>query len=86
MAQKTGAPVIPAFSVKQPDGRYRIIFEKEVKLLRTGDRIRDIEDNTALFTGVIEKYVNLHPDHWFWFHKRWKTKNSWPLPDDFFRH
>jgi len=32
----TGTPVVPAFPVRQKDGRYRIIFEKEVELRRTG--------------------------------------------------
>ena len=80
MAIKTGTPVIPAFPVRQRDGRYRIFFENEVKLIRTGDKIRDLEDNTALFTSIIEKYIRRYPDHWFWFHRRWKTRPYCPLP------
>jgi len=80
LALRTGTPVIPAFPVRQRDGRYRLIFEREVELLRTGDKTRDVEDNTALFTGIIESYVRNYPDHWFWFHKRWKTKNYCELP------
>jgi KDO2-lipid IV(A) lauroyltransferase len=80
LAVMTGTPVVPAFPVKQKDGRYRLIFEKEVELRRTGDRTRDIEENTELFTNIIEKYIRKYPDHWFWFHKRWKTKNYCPLP------
>jgi KDO2-lipid IV(A) lauroyltransferase len=75
LALKTGTPVVPAFPVRQKDGRYRIIFEKDVELHRTGDKTKDIEDNTEIFTGIIEKYVRKYPDQWFWFHKRWKTKN-----------
>jgi KDO2-lipid IV(A) lauroyltransferase len=71
---------VPAFPVRQKDGRYRIIFEKEVELQRTGDRTKDIEINTEVFTNIIEKYIRKYPDHWFWFHKRWKTKNYCPLP------
>jgi Kdo2-lipid IVA lauroyltransferase/acyltransferase len=80
VALRTGSPVVPIFSVRQPDGRYRIIFEDEVVLQRTGDKIKDIEENTALFNQIIEKYVRRHPDHWFWFHKRWKTKPYCPIP------
>ncbi len=83
IAMKTGTPVIPAFPVKQKDGRYCIVFEKEVKLINTGDKTRDVEENTALFTGVIEKYIKQYPDHWFWFHRRWKTLPYCKLPDDF---
>jgi Kdo2-lipid IVA lauroyltransferase/acyltransferase len=80
VALRTGSPVVPIFSVRQPDGRCRIIFEDEVVLKRTGDKIKDIEENTALFNQIIEKYVRRHPDHWFWFHKRWKTKPYCPIP------
>lgn len=75
LALKTQAPVVPLFSVRGKDGRYRIIFEPEVPLSRTGDKIRDIEESTAAFNRVIEDYVRRDPDQWFWFHKRWKTKN-----------
>ena len=80
MALKTGTPVVPVFSVRQKDGRYRVLVERELELQRSGNKIRDIEDNTALFTRVIEKHVLAHPDHWFWFHRRWKTKNYCVLP------
>ncbi len=83
IAQRTGSPVVPTFSVRQGDGRYRIIFEKEIELSKTGDKIRDYEDNTAIFTNVIEKYVRKYPDQWFWLHKRWKTKSYCPLPQYF---
>jgi len=81
MALKTKAPVIPVFSVREADGRYRIIFEKEIDLIRTGNKIRDIEENTALFTEIIEKYVRQYPDQWLWFHERWKTKPFCRLSD-----
>ncbi|MFH1351798.1 MAG: lysophospholipid acyltransferase family protein [Pseudomonadota bacterium] len=81
VALKTGTPVIPVFSVRRRDGRYNIIFENEVQLIETGDKTRDVEENTALFTGIIEKYIKRYPDHWFWFHKRWKTRPYCRLPE-----
>ena len=85
VANWTGATVLPAFSVRQPDGRIRVIFEKEVQLIRTGDKTKDIEENTALFTSIIESYVRRYPDQWFWFHKRWKTKPFCKLPQGMFK-
>ena len=84
MALKTGASVVPAFSVRQEDGRYRIILEKEVELIRSGDKMRDVEDNTAVFTKMIETYVRKYPDHWLWLHHRWKTQPYCVLPDGFY--
>ncbi len=71
---RTGAPVLPLFTVRLPDGRYRVIIEEELDIIRTGDETRDVEENTRLFTQTIEKYVRAYPDHWFWFHRRWKTR------------
>lgn len=84
VALRTGSPVIPSFSVRQSDGRYRVVFGDEVPLLKTGDKIKDTEENTALFTQIIEKYVRQYPDQWFWFHKRWKTRPYCPLPEDYY--
>ena len=81
MALRTQTPVIPSFSVRRKDGRYDIFFGKEVELIRTGDITKDIEENTALFAGIIEKQIKEHPDHWFWFHRRWKTLPYCSLPD-----
>ncbi|MBW1999490.1 MAG: lysophospholipid acyltransferase family protein [Deltaproteobacteria bacterium] len=80
IALKTGSPVLPCFSIRQRDGRYRVVFEKEIELNGTGDRTRDVEEGTAKLTGVIERYVRLYPDHWFWFHRRWKTLPYCTLP------
>jgi len=81
MALKMDTPVIPAFSVREVDGLYHIMLGEEVKLIRTGNRTLDIEENTALFTRIIESYVIRYPDQWLWFHRRWKTRPYSPLPD-----
>ena len=74
MAMANDIPVIPVFSFRRPDGKYEIIFENEVDIIVTGDKQKDIEENTYKFTNIIEKTINSHPEQWFWFHKRWKTK------------
>lgn len=86
MALKTGSPVIPAFPVRAKNGQYRIYLGEEIELIRTGDKIKDVEMNTALFTAVIGYYVKKYPDQWFWFHRRWKTKSFCRLSDDFYPH
>jgi Kdo2-lipid IVA lauroyltransferase/acyltransferase len=81
MALKMDTPVIPGFSIRENDGLYHIKLGEEVPLVRTGDRTKDIEENTALFTKIIESQVKRYPDQWLWVHKRWKTLPYCPLPN-----
>jgi KDO2-lipid IV(A) lauroyltransferase len=74
LARKTGAPVLPVFNFRQKDGRYRVIIEPEVPLVRTGNKELDVLKNTEAFTRVIERYIRDAPDHWLWVHQRWKTR------------
>ncbi len=74
LAQRTGAPVLPAFNIRQKNGQYRVIIEPEIPLLRTKDREMDVLHNTRVFNQVIERYIRAYPDHWLWLHRRWKTR------------
>jgi len=80
IALRTGAPVIPAFNVRQPEGSYQIFVQPEVVLDRSGDTTRDVEENTAKFNKTIETYVRRYPEQWFWVHQRWKTRPYQPWP------
>jgi KDO2-lipid IV(A) lauroyltransferase len=74
-ALHTGAAVVPVF-VHWDDAtrKYRLCFDPEVELIRTGDDATDIRENTQRFTRVIENYVRRYPDQWLWVHRRWKTR------------
>jgi KDO2-lipid IV(A) lauroyltransferase len=74
LAMRTGAPVIPAFMPRMPDGRYRFIIQEAVPIDDTGDYEKDLFTNTQRFTKVVEAMVRRYPDQWFWLHQRWKTK------------
>jgi Kdo2-lipid IVA lauroyltransferase/acyltransferase len=73
LALHTGAPAIPGYVVRLPEGRYRMIFGKEVELVRTGNREQDMLVNTQIFTSIIEDTIRKYPDQWLWVHQRWKT-------------
>ncbi len=79
IARQTGAPVIPAFLVRE-DGRFKFLSGPEIPFVRTGDPRKDIEINTQRYNIAIEKAVRRYPDQWFWVHRRWKTKVSSPWP------
>ncbi|HUZ96462.1 MAG TPA: lysophospholipid acyltransferase family protein [Edaphobacter sp.] len=75
IAQKTGAAVVPGFLLWEPrEKKYILRFGAELDLIHTGDSESDAVANTALFTGVIERYVREYPEQWLWMHRRWKTR------------
>jgi KDO2-lipid IV(A) lauroyltransferase len=75
IALRTDAAVVPGFTVWDPVLRkYRLRFEPQLNLIRTGDDEADVVANTAEFTRMIEEYVRRYPDQWLWVHRRWKTR------------
>lgn len=74
LALRTGAPVVPAFIRYEGRARHTVVVEPEIGLVRTGELERDVTENTARFTEVVERWVRRQPGHWFWMHRRWKTR------------
>lgn len=71
-AQRYKAPVLPAFNYRLPDGRYRIVIDRPLPIVTTGNTRYDIMINTERFNRVIEKHILSAPDNWFWVHRRWR--------------
>ena len=80
LAMKSGAAVIPVFIFHQGKGKHVIRCYPEIPLADTGDRTKDMEESTRVYTEMIESVVREVPDHWFWVHKRWKTRPECPWP------
>jgi Kdo2-lipid IVA lauroyltransferase/acyltransferase len=79
LALKSGAPVVPVFLIRTPNG-FHAVIEPELPLIQTGDRTKDVELNTQQYNRVIELYARRFPDQWFWVHQRWKTRPYQPWP------
>ena len=71
----SGAPVVPAFIVREPNQRtLRIEIHDEVPIQRSGDHEADIEENTRRFVKVIEDVVRRYPEQFLWTHRRYRTR------------
>jgi KDO2-lipid IV(A) lauroyltransferase len=79
VALKTEAPVVPIFMARTEKG-FEVTILPEIEPRRSGDKIKDIETNTAQYNKAIETMVRRYPDQWFWVHQRWKTKPFHPWP------
>jgi KDO2-lipid IV(A) lauroyltransferase len=79
LALKTGAPVVPVFMIRERDG-FTVEYLPEIRLIKTGDKTRDVEENTRQYNKVIEAYIRQYPEQWLWLHQRWKTRPYQPWP------
>lgn len=75
VAERTGAPLVLTYLLRQPDGRYRVHVEGPFHFERsTEDRAADILAFTATMNERLQAVVARHPEQWFWVHRRWKTR------------
>lgn len=81
-ALRSGAPVIPMFAPRMPDGRYKATAYPRIEFTPSGDEEKDICDLTALINQAIEREVRRNPDQWLWLHDRWKLTHKAPPSQD----
>jgi KDO2-lipid IV(A) lauroyltransferase len=79
LALRTGAPVIPFYTVRESPDRHRAAFLPPLDMPDSGDRKADIEAGTAVCNAQIERLIREYPDQWWWAHRRFR--NSPDLPD-----
>ncbi len=72
-AHKTGAPVVISMMLPEGQGRWKLIFER-VPRPEVEDREEFVCRMTKYFTDRLAERVREHPEHWFWPHRRWKTR------------
>ncbi|TMG81199.1 MAG: lysophospholipid acyltransferase family protein, partial [Betaproteobacteria bacterium] len=72
-ALATGAPVLPAASWREPDGRHVLRFEEPVAAVERDNVNEEIRLTTRAYNAALERLVLRHPEQWFWVHRRWKT-------------
>ncbi len=73
IALATGAPVLPAASWREPDGRHVLRFEEPMAPLECENSGEAIRRNTRAYNEVLERLVLRHPEQWWWVHRRWKS-------------
>lgn len=71
---KTGAPVVPVYSVTGDDGKLHLIFEPEIETasLIDDDKEKSIARLTERFNRELETIIRKYPNEWLWVHRRWK--------------
>jgi Kdo2-lipid IVA lauroyltransferase/acyltransferase len=71
LALRTGAPVIPVFTLPLDNGKYRMIYESPIEPPE-GSGPEALREFTQRCTDVLEMYVRRYPHLWLWMHRRWR--------------
>lgn len=73
IALATGAPVLPATSWREPDGRHVLRFEEALLPIEHENTTEAIRINTRAYNAKLEELVLRRPEQWYWVHRRWKS-------------
>ncbi|MGD9898687.1 MAG: lysophospholipid acyltransferase family protein [Calditrichaceae bacterium] len=66
---RSNATMIFTISVRRDYGVFDVFFEE-----LPDSASEDVNTITQLHSDLLEKWIRLYPEQWFWVHKRWKTK------------
>jgi len=75
-ALKSGAPIVPGFCIRQPDGTYVGHIEPPIMPEPGGDLEDDLRRHTQRVAEVIEKYIARYPDQWCMLQPVWQANWS----------
>ena len=76
LSLRTGAPILPAFSLRQPDNTFEAYAEPAVELRVTGNLEADVRAGVEQVVRIMEKWIGAHPDQWVMFHRIWEDGKS----------
>ena len=65
LALATGAPIIPIFSIRNPDGTIRLEIQEPIPVQG------DVSAAVLRMASIIETYVRRYPDQWLVVHRPW---------------
>lgn len=81
LAQRTGAPVVPVFPHRNPDGTHTVAVGSAIPFEDHENRTVAVWRNTQRYSDAVEAAIRRHPEQWIWGHRRWK-KPSQGRPTD----
>ena len=64
LAIASGAPLVPIFSIRAPDGRIRIYIEEAIYVDPAAEHVDGMHPALLEFAAVLERYVKAYPEQW----------------------
>ncbi len=72
LALRTGAALLPAFSMRLPDNTFAAFAEPAIVLNNSGNFEADVRAGVEQVARVMEQWIGHHPEQWVMFHRIWK--------------
>ena len=73
-ALRMKSPIVCCYIVRLAGEDHEAVFMPPIEVDPEADRDGEIRRLTEEHVKAFEKAVSIHPDHYFWAHRRWKTK------------
>ncbi|MFC1514751.1 lysophospholipid acyltransferase family protein, partial [Candidatus Omnitrophota bacterium] len=74
LATRAKAAIVPMYIVRKGKSKYTLFIEKEASLEQREDKDEAVLLNAIKFTKINEEWISKYPEHWCWFHRRWKSR------------
>ena len=77
LADRAGAAVLCAFTVRMPNGRHRLEIDPPLQLASGASDDEDVlRRNLQQVTAEIENAIRATPEQWIWTHRRWREPDG----------
>ena len=73
---RTGAPIVPAFLVREPDGKYRLVLEPAIPIPQGMSKEEAVRKLTEDCLEVMARYIRKYPTQWYLFQEFWKPAHA----------
>jgi KDO2-lipid IV(A) lauroyltransferase len=71
LAIASGAPIVPLFAPRDPDGRVRILLEKPILVDPHAALIDVVHPAMRELANAMERIIRRYPDQWIMVHQPW---------------
>ncbi len=76
LAFRTGAAIVPIFSVRKSSDRFAIYIEPPLELVHTGNRTQSVRANLENLVSTMERYIRQYPEQWVVLEPIWRNRNA----------
>ncbi len=72
LAQLSGAPILPVFSIRQPNGQVRIIIDPPIELDPADDPVATRRRAMRRLAALLQTRIAQHPEQWLMLQPAWR--------------